>query len=233
MTNVVCEVIGLRKSFSGRVVIAGLNMTVRRGDIVSVTGPSGSGKSTLLNCLGMLERADEGQLVLFGEPAPRPAGPAAMRLLRTKIAYLFQNFALIDNDTVEGNLRLALTYTAHRSSRKDGLVSETLSRVGLPPNIRRQKVYELSGGEQQRVAIARVLLKPCELVLADEPTGSLDRENAAAVIALMRSLVEEEGKTLIVVTHDEEVARLATRRVELRTLERGRHEESYKSSEDV
>jgi putative ABC transport system ATP-binding protein len=123
---------------------------------------------------------------------------------RSRLGYLFQNYALIDDETVDGNLQLAQTYvSATRRQRRESREA-ALAAVGLP-GFGRRKVYELSGGEQQRVAIARLMLKPCDLILADEPTGSLDPANAAAVVDMLRDL-NARGRTVVIVSHDQRVA---------------------------
>ena len=126
-----------------------------------------------------------------------------MLLHRNKIAYIFQNYALSDNDTVYYNLKISLKYT--KIKNKDEEIKKALKLVGLE-GYEKNKIYTLSGGEQQRVAIARVLLKPCELVLADEPTGNLDSANKAEILKLFKVLVKEHKKTVVVVTHDQSIA---------------------------
>jgi putative ABC transport system ATP-binding protein len=211
----VVSLAAVSKSFGERQVLHMLDLTVARGEFVAITGKSGSGKSTLLNIIGLLDRADRGTVELFGKPSPKIGSRAARELLRDKIGYLFQNAALIDQDTVEDNLKLAQRYAETPSSGSGRALRrrEALQAVGLD-GFERQKVYELSGGEQLRLAVACLLLKPGDLVLADEPTGSLDAENRDEVIRLLLSL-RELGKTVIVVTHDPVVAASADRTVSL------------------
>jgi putative ABC transport system ATP-binding protein len=209
----VCEMVGVSKSYRGHSVIDGMNLTVSEGEMVAITGKSGSGKTTVLNMLGLLEMPDQGTVRLFGESSPRTRSPMANQLLRFRLAYLFQNYALIDNETVDYNLQVAQAYAKGTSRDKRQLKAQALERVGLPKAGRR-KVYELSGGEQQRVAIARILLKPCDLVLADEPTGSLDAQNRDEVLRMLREL-NGSGKTILIVTHDERVTESCKRVIEL------------------
>jgi putative ABC transport system ATP-binding protein len=162
--------------------------------------------------IGLLDAPDAGVVRIFGEQAPGPRTRAANLLRRCRLGYLFQNFALIDNESVAQNLELALTY-AGRGTRKREHIARALAQVGLP-GAEDRKIYSLSGGEQQRVAVARLLLKPCDIVLADEPTGSLDAENRDIVLDLLRQL-NESGKTIIVATHDEVVAGWCARVVDL------------------
>ncbi|MGC8628122.1 MAG: ABC transporter ATP-binding protein [Acidimicrobiales bacterium] len=212
----VCELKGVLKRYGGRVVLAGTDLVVRAGEMVAVTGPTGSGKTTLLNIIALLEAPDVGRVRLFGKGAPAPGSRGATHLRRNRLSYLFQNYALIDNETVGYNLRVAQEYVVGRRDKKRRDRAGALERVGLSSDVAQKKVFELSGGEQQRVAIARLLLKPSELVLADEPTGSLDSANRDAVLVMLREM-NEAGKTLVIVTHDPTVAAACTREVRLRT----------------
>jgi len=205
----VCTLAGLGKSYRGKTVFTSLELTVDAGEVVAITGKSGSGKSTLLNILGLLETFDQGNVTVFGQPLPPIRSAQATRLRRTKLGYLFQNYALVDNESLDYNLRIAQTYTKGSATSQREARAAALTRVGLP-DAGRRKVYELSGGEQQRLAIGRLLLKPCQLVLADEPTGSLDPSNRDAVLAMLQQLAAQ-GKTVILVTHDEHVARACDR----------------------
>ena len=213
MSDPVCELIGVGKSFDGRAVIRELDLVVEPGEMLAITGPSGSGKSTLLNMIGLLEKADRGEVRLFGERGLRVGSRKATRILRYRLGYLFQNFALVDGDSVDANLQIAQAYAkGSREARKEARAA-ALQAVGLA-NTGGQKVYQLSGGEQQRVAIARLMLKPCDLILADEPTGSLDAANADAVVQMLRDL-NARGKTMVVVTHDDRVAAMCQRTITL------------------
>lgn len=202
----------LSKSYGNRSIFSDLQLEIQDNDMIAVTGESGSGKSTLLNIIGLLEPFGEGKLIFDNYVNPMMNGFAATRLRRNKIGYLFQNYALAENLTVEQNLKFALAY--QRQINKRSAIREALSAVFLPEAILHQKVYQLSGGEQQRVAIARLFLKPCKIVLADEPTGSLDRKNRDVVIKLLHGL-HEQGKTVIIVTHDDIVADSCDRKVRI------------------
>ena len=194
----------VNKSFHDQAVLYNLNLEIADNKITVLVGPSGSGKSTILNLMGLLDVPTSGNIQLFGQKAPKPFSGRASGLLRDKIGYLFQNFALVDNKSVEYNLRIALE---HVKTDKKKAISAVLSEVGLK-GFEKKKIYQCSGGEQQRIAIARLLLKPCELVLCDEPTGSLDQGNKELVFALLRGL-KERGKTVVVVTHDQDMVELA------------------------
>ncbi len=211
--NPVCELRGVSKSYHGRSIISNMDLKVLEGEMLAITGKSGSGKSTLLNILGLLESADHGTVHLFGEDRLRVRSKEASHLLRLRLGYLFQNYALIDNESVDYNLRIAQAYAKGSHKKKQEIKVEALRRVGLA-NAGKRKVYELSGGEQQRVAIARLLLKPCDLVLADEPTGSLDAVNRDEVLRMLHDL-NNTGKTIIIVTHDDRVAGTCSRVIEL------------------
>ena len=161
-----------------------------------ISGDSGSGKSTLLNMIGGIEKPDRGSIIVEG---------VDITSLKKKngffadiVGFLFQNFALLENKTVKENLALI-----KRSSRTDVSLAEALERVGLLKELNK-KVYQLSGGEQQRVALARLMLKKCSVVLADEPTGSLDKKNKDIVMKVLHEL-NDEGKTVIIVTHDQSI----------------------------
>lgn len=209
----ICELINVSKSYGRRLVIDNLSMAIQKGEMVAITGKSGSGKSTILNMVGLLEKPDSGIVQVYNEKNPPIGSGRANRLRRNTISYLFQNFALIDHATVDDNLEIPLIYTKHNRKAKQEMKHSVLERVGLNISLK-QKIHELSGGEQQRVAIARILLKPCELILADEPTGSLDADNRKEILAILQGL-HQEGKTIIIVTHDDIVAEACSRIIRL------------------
>ncbi|WP_216215681.1 ABC transporter ATP-binding protein [Amycolatopsis aidingensis] len=207
-----CELLGVRKQYGKRRVVDGFDLRVEAGEFIALTGASGAGKSTVLNMIGLLDAPDSGEVRVLGSKAPGPHTRAANRLRRSHLGYLFQNFALIDSDTVAHNLDIALTYAARGTSKRKR-IAEALARVGLS-GAENRKILSLSGGEQQRVAVARLLLKPCDIVLADEPTGSLDAENRDIVLGLLREL-NQSGKTIVLATHDELVAGSSSRTVDV------------------
>lgn len=209
----ICELRSIRKSYADHVVLNNLNLAIAKGEMVAITGKSGSGKTTVLNIIGMLEKPDEGIVKMFGEELPRMGSTKAKQLLRTRLSYLFQNYALIDNATVDENLDIPLLYSKKTKNDKKLLKIEALEKVGLKLSLK-QKIHELSGGEQQRVAIARILLKPCDLILADEPTGSLDTANRDEILNILKEL-NRSGKTIIIVTHDPDVSKSCSRIIEL------------------
>ncbi|WP_410652645.1 ABC transporter ATP-binding protein [Amycolatopsis sp. cmx-4-54] len=210
-----CELQGVRKSHGDRRVLDDLDLRIEKGEFVGLAGASGTGKSTVLNLIGLLDAPDDGEVRILGEKAPGPRTRAANLQRRYRLGYLFQNFALIDNESVAHNLRVALTYAERgtRGTPKRERIADALARVGLP-GAEDRKIFSLSGGEQQRVAVARLLLKPCDIVLADEPTGSLDAKNRDVVLGLLGKL-NESGKTIVVATHDDAVADRCSRVVDL------------------
>ena len=200
----------ISKSYGHHMVFKDYNLSVEEGEFVAICGESGKGKTTLLNIMGMIEKADKGDLYLFDKKNPDIRKPSGRKLLRTEMTYVFQNYGLVEDKTVQYNLNIASHFTD--VTEKD--IEEVLTKVGLDKNILKSKVYTLSGGEQQRVAIARVFLKKCKLLLADEPTGSLDAGNKEIVMKLFERL-NKEGTTIVMVTHDEEILKYASRIVEL------------------
>lgn len=195
------KVESLSKSYGEHRVLSNLSLAIGKGEAVAVTGPSGCGKTTLLNILGLLETSDSGAIHLAGEPYPEIESRQAMLLRRNEINYLFQSFALIDSRTVRDNLMLALHYTKADKKAKEAAIRQELGRFSISDKLD-SVVNELSGGEKQRVAICRAMLKPGGLILADEPTGSLDARMAGAVMDSLVAAARDAGKTLVVVTHD-------------------------------
>ncbi|WP_027701291.1 putative bacteriocin export ABC transporter [Metaclostridioides mangenotii] len=211
--NFICKIKNLNKSFSGDVVLSDINLDIYKGDMIAITGKSGSGKSTFLNIIGLLEKPTSGEINLFGKNIVRASKTVRNELLREKITYLFQSYALIENETIGQNLDVSLIYSKADKREKKLLKEEALNKVGVeyPLNT---KIYSLSGGEQQRVALARILLRPSEIILADEPTGSLDPKTKADILDLLVKL-NNVGKTIIIVTHDEYLTSKCTRKFKL------------------
>lgn len=201
------------KRFGDKVIFDNFDISIKKGESVAFTGASGCGKTTLLNALGLIDSIDHGEYFIDGNPAPKINTAKSNKLIREKISYLFQNFALVDNFTVEENLMLALRYVKVSTKEKRSNISMALEKVGLQ-GYEKKKVYTISGGEQQRVSIARLLLKPSSIILADEPTGSLDNTNRDEILSILHDTCKE-GKTLIIVTHDPIVAQSCHRIVEL------------------
>jgi putative ABC transport system ATP-binding protein len=190
------EIKGLSKSYGDKVLFDNYNLKIDTGEYVIFSGVSGCGKTTLLNMIGSLEGIDNGTIEVDGIDISKKKNQ--QHYFSEKVGFLFQNFALIEDKTVRENLKLV------KKSNQTGVsIKEALKRVHLEEK-ENSKVYTLSGGEQQRVALARLMIKKCDLILADEPTGSLDKKNADEVMTILENL-NKEGKTVIVVTHDEEI----------------------------
>lgn len=194
------ELVNINKKFGNKVVLKDFSLKIEDTDFIAIVGESGKGKTTLLNIIGLLEQSDSGDIII--EEQMNPNKKQTLILQREKLAYLFQNYALMENETVEKNLLIALEYQKNIDKRK--IIKEALQKVNLP-NYEKKKIFELSGGEQQRIALARILIKKCDYILADEPTGNLDNNNRDLVFNILKDL-NEDGKTIIFVTHDMELA---------------------------
>lgn len=194
------EVKEIRKTYDDQVVLDDLSFTFQTAAITGIIGPSGSGKSTLLNIIGLIETYDEGSISYWGDDTIRPFTRKARQMLSGQIGYLFQNYALIDNETVEYNLLIGLSGQKLTRIEKDHAINQALNQVGLA-DFKNKRIYQCSGGEQQRIALARLILKDSRLILADEPTGSLDDNNKQIVLKHLKAL-NEEGKTILIATHD-------------------------------
>lgn len=199
----------LNKKYGNRTVFKDFSIGFEEGAFVSIYGESGSGKSTLLNIIGLLEKFDYGDVIINGRKNIGIDSKEAILMRRNEISYLFQSYALIDEMTVYDNLKLALEYRKYSKPEKDKKIREVLKYVGLSDKIK-SFIYELSGGEQQRVAMARVLLHDTNIILADEPTGSLDEKNKQVILDLLKK-ENEKGKTIIVATHDKDIKEISTK----------------------
>ncbi len=206
------EVKNIYKAYGENIIFNHLNLKIETGSMNAIVGKSGSGKTTLLNIIGLLEDFDEGEVLIEGQPIVFQSKEATMTL-RFKISYLFQNFALIDSMSVIDNLKIALEYKDMKKKEKMKCIKEALEKVGLA-NYENRKIYTLSGGQQQRVAIARVIIKDSPIVLCDEPTGSLDHENAQDIMNILKEMCYQ-GKTVVIVTHDNHISQQCDRIIEL------------------
>ena len=209
------EIMDVTKKYGDRVIFDHINMEIREGEMTALIGPSGCGKSTLLNMIGLLEDLSNGKIRIFGKEIPKINSRKATMLRRNTVNYLFQSSALVGDMTVYQNLMLAMHFVRISQKEKEIRINRMLHEVGLP-KMKSAVVNTLSGGEQQRVALARTLLKPGKLILADEPPGALDEKSAEKVFLLLRDLCVQYKKTVIMVTHNMELAQQTDQVVNLR-----------------
>lgn len=202
----------ISKSFGNHKILTDINVSFNEASMTAVIGVSGSGKSTLLNIIGLLEEFDAGELVIDNQIV-YPNTKESLLLQRSDISYLFQNFALVDNLSVTDNMKIALEYSNLSKSEMKDLIEISLAKVGLK-GFDNRIIYTLSGGEQQRVALARVLARDSKIILCDEPTGSLDQRNGKVILDLLQEL-KNDGKTIILVTHDLDIANQCDRIIKL------------------
>ena len=204
------ELNNISKSYGNRKIIDKLSFFIDEKEIVAIVGKSGSGKSTILNMIGLLETYDGGEILLKEKRLPDLNSKEATLLRRKEINYLFQTNALISEKTVRENLMLAMEYVDIKDEEKFEKISEVLDRLDIL-DIIDQKANTVSGGEAQRVALARCILKPGDLILADEPTGSLDPKMSDEVFSLLLSLRNNYNKTILIVSHDKDMAKKCDR----------------------
>lgn len=195
--------------------LRGITYSIQQGDIVAIMGPSGSGKSTLMNLIGCLDRPTEGKYFLEGEEVSTLDKNRLARIRNKKIGFVFQTFNLLARTTALENTELPLLYSNVSRKKAKELALKSLSLVGLEGR-ELHKTNQLSGGEQQRVAIARALVNNPSLLLADEPTGNLDSKTGKEIMEIFKKLNQEKNITVILVTHDSEVAQIAHQRIYLR-----------------
>lgn len=202
-------------SGSGRVfLLRDINLEVKQGEFISIMGPSGSGKSTLLNILGMLDKFNEGEYDFAGNPVHKLKDKQQAELHKNNIGFIFQAYHLIDELTVEENIEMPLRYHNMKSSERKSAVADTLDRFNI---VGKKDLFpaQLSGGQQQLVGIARALIVKPKLLLADEPTGNLNSKQGEEIMELFRKLNEEDGMTIIQVTHSEKNATYGNRIINL------------------
>ena len=217
MSNVI-EARELRKVYQmGEVqveALRGVTFNIARGEVVSIMGPSGSGKSTLMNMLGCLDHPTSGEYVLDGEPVASLTGDQLADIRNRKVGFVFQSFNLLSRQTAITNVELPLRYSGVSKGRRERAI-EALKEVGLGDRMTHHP-YELSGGQQQRVAIARAIVNKPAMLMADEPTGNLDSRVGKEIMQLLLTLNKESGTTLIIVTHDPNIAEQTQRVIRLR-----------------
>jgi putative ABC transport system ATP-binding protein len=195
--------------------LRGLSVEIKRGEVISIMGPSGSGKSTLMNILGCLDRPTSGEYCLDGESIAQLKDEQLAEIRNRKVGFVFQSFNLLPRSTALTNVELPLRYSPPNGRKRRELAEEALVEVGLGDRIN-HRPNELSGGQQQRVAIARALVNDPAIVMADEPTGNLDSKSGDEIMELLMKLNQEKGTTLIIVTHDPEIAAQTQRVIHIR-----------------
>jgi len=211
MNNII-EIKNLKKTYENGTIKAldGIDLEIKKGESVSIIGPSGSGKSTLLNMIGALDRADEGNIHVADNDLMQKKDLSKFRL--NEIGFVFQLHNLIPNLTVLENVQTPLIETSISDKKMEERALEILKSVNLADKIN-QKPTKLSGGERQRVAIARALVNHPSIILADEPTGALDSKTSEIIIKLLLDIHKKENVTLIMVTHEQNVANMAERSI--------------------
>lgn len=204
------EISKLRMNFKNKLLFDDLNLKIEKGTINTIMGESGSGKTTLLNIIGLLIKPTSGSINVLEYKNVKINSKEAMKILRFKLSYIFQNYALIE-ETVYKNIELGLKYVKgnHRE-----IILDILDKLNLSELID-EEVSSLSGGEQQRIAFARAFVKPSEIILCDEPTGNLDETNKLIILDLLKQL-NKEGKTIIIVTHDKDVEAIAHNKYQIK-----------------
>ena len=202
----------IEKYYGDNWVLRGINLEIRTGSFVSITGSSGSGKSTLLNLIGGMDRPDKGNIMMNGESISEYTDDNLTLYRRKEVGFIFQFFNLLPNITVLENIAMPLILNGAEETDR---VFEYIKRIGLEGK-EKSLPYQLSGGEQQRVAIARALIHNPEIILADEPTGSLDSETGKTIMDLIKGLAEESHKTVLLVTHEQYIAEYAQEMVRIK-----------------
>ncbi len=219
MTEAIVRTVGLTRRYKmGDTFVEalrGVDLTIARGEFVALVGPSGSGKSTVLNLIGGLDRPTSGQVWINDIELSASDERTLTRHRRQNVGFVFQSFNLLPRLTAEENVALPLMFSGVPEKERRARARTLLEQVGLGHRLTHRPT-QLSGGEQQRVAIARALVSQPALLLADEPTGNLDTATGAEIMTLLKELNQERGLTLLVVTHDSEVAAFADRVIRLR-----------------
>ena len=199
------DVINLEKHFGSNKILKGINVTINKGDIVVVIGPSGSGKSTLMNIIGVLDRQTEGTYFLEGKDVNKMDDSMRSAIRNKRIGFVFQNFNLLPKANALKNVMVPLLYSTEKEKNQKERAMEMLKMVGMEERAF-HKPNELCGGQYQRVAFARALINVPAIILSVEPTGALDSKTGHMVMDLFHKLHEEQGKTIVLITHSQELA---------------------------
>ncbi|MDO5097262.1 MAG: ATP-binding cassette domain-containing protein [Corynebacterium sp.] len=201
----------LNKAFDRKTLWENLSFTALNGQLTALTGPSGCGKTTLLNCLGTLDKPDSGSILVEGREVTTMNARKTRKFRATHLGYVAQDYALMDNETVAANIAVAIPLD--QLHKRKQLIASALKKVGLA-GYEKYPAHSLSGGEQQRVSIARLYVRKPSLILCDEPTGSLDQANAAIIINALREQADA-GATVVISTHDPKVMDLCDNHIQL------------------
>ena len=228
------DIKNITKSFGSLQVLKGIDLHVDKGEVVSIVGPSGAGKTTLLQIMGTLDRPDNGQIVIDGTDVHELKGKALSRFRNEKIGFVFQFHQLLPEFTALENIMIPAFIAGKGRSEAKARAMELLQFMGLEDRAG-HKPAELSGGEKQRVAVARALMNKPAVILADEPSGSLDSKNKAELHQLFFDLRDQFGQTFVIVTHDESLAALTDRTIHMKdgllTTETQREEKDTKTAD--
>lgn len=210
------EIKEVSKKFDENIILKNINIQIKKGDFFTIFGKSGSGKTTLLNIIGMIETFDSGNLTIDDINIKNNlSNKKEIETLRQKkISYLFQNFGLLENKSIFENLKIPYEFKKISKQNLKNKMQGKLKLVKLNKKLD-EKIFTLSGGEQQRVALARALMKEPEIIFADEPTGSLDKETAQEIINLFVKINIENKTTIIMVTHDENIKKISNNTISL------------------
>ena len=209
------QLTGIEKTFAGNHgalpvnVLRGIDLEIDSGEMIAIKGASGAGKSTLLHILGCLDKPTKGSYLLNWQDIAQASLGRLSQIRNRTFGFVMQHFALIEEDSVLQNVEVPLLFAGVRHSKMDQMAKEQLNRLGIS-HLERKRVSKLSGGEKQRVAIARALINNPQMILADEPTGALDRKNSEMVLDIFRDL-NQKGKTIVIVTHEDFVAEACDR----------------------
>lgn len=186
------------------IALRGISLVIERGELLAITGPSGSGKSTILNIIGLIEKFDDGNYLLNHQDVRRVSGSKKAEMRNKTFGYVVQNFALLPEYSVYENIQIPLEYAKCPHRERKEKIEHVLKQVGIS-ELKHKLCSELSGGQQQRVSIARAIVNDPDIILADEPTGSLDQETGETIFSLLLEL-HALGKTVVIITHNEKLA---------------------------